>query len=118
MGLNRKKPLRRGAPPKRSSKPIPPRKKDPSKRAWAKHRDPAYQKWIKTLPCLICGSWPVDPAHVIKRSRGSDDRKNLVPLCREHHTEQEGRNVLFEVAYEVNQTEQARLLDVQYTESR
>jgi hypothetical protein len=112
--IQRKKPLKRGAPPKRSSKPIPPRKKDPSKRAWAKHRDLAYQKWIKTLPCLICGRSPVDPAHVIKRSRGSDDRRNLLPLCRWHHNDQEGKNAEFEMRYGVDLTAMALALDVQY----
>jgi hypothetical protein len=98
----------------RSRKPIAPRRKDPSKRAWAKHRDPAYQKWIKTLPCLICGSWPVDPAHVIKRSRGAPDRANIVPLCRTHHSSQEGRNAEFEEQHGVDLTAEALRLDAEY----
>jgi hypothetical protein len=66
------------------------------------------------LGCLICGRWPVDPAHVIKRSRGSDDRKNLVPLCREHHTEQEGKTKAFQDRHGVNLAEVALALDVQH----
>jgi hypothetical protein len=111
------KPIKR-SPLRPSTKAIRPRKADPSKRAWAKHRDMKYQAWIKTLRCLICGGRPVDPAHVIKRSRGSDDRKNLVPLCRfPHHFQQEGRTAAFEMDYKVDLTAEALRLDAEYTES-
>ena len=99
----------------RSKKPIPARRKDPAKRAWAKHRDWTYWNHIKTLPCTICGRWPVDPAHLKKRSRGSDDRKNLVPLCREHHDEQEGKIPAFEKRHGVDLTAVALRLDAEYS---
>jgi hypothetical protein len=102
------------SPLRPSTKPIPPRRKDPSKRAWAKHRDMKYRKWIKTLRCLICQRSPVDPAHVIKRSRGSDDRGNLLPLCRMHHDRQEGRNAAFEADYGIDLTAEALRLDAEY----
>ena len=41
--IQRKKPLRRGAPPKRSTKQIRPQKADKSKRRFANLRDEAYQ---------------------------------------------------------------------------
>jgi hypothetical protein len=128
-------PLRPGQPPKRktelkrSRKPIPKRRKDPSKRAWAKHRCKPFTDWLKTQACCITGkrtwdwtcpsptqTWAfqvhVDPAHVIKRSRGSDDLYNCIPLARHLHDEQEGKNAAFEAKYGVNLTELAR----QYTE--
>jgi hypothetical protein len=119
---------------KRSQKPIPKRRKDPSKRAWAKHRCKPFTDWLKTQACCLTGkhtgdwfSWLprqgfqkvyhpflviVDPAHVIKRSRGSDDLYNCLPLARHLHDEQEGRNAAFEAKYQVDLTELAR----QYTE--
>lgn len=54
--------------------------------------DKAHLKWVKTLPCLICGVSPCDPAHISKGSgsgmgRKADDNR-VVPLCREHHIKQ------------------------------
>jgi hypothetical protein len=115
-------PLRPGQPPKRktelkrSRKPIPKRRKDPSKRAWAKHRCKPYTDWLKTQACCltgrVTGEWAwmgfgwdpweyvhVDPAHVIKRSRGSDDLYNCIPLARHLHNEQEAKNAEFEAKY-------------------
>lgn len=41
---------------------------------------------VSEKPCLICGRTPCDPHHYIRQSHGgTDDPKNLVPLCREHH---------------------------------
>ena len=38
-------------------------------------RDPAYLRFIKRLPCVVClQTWWIDPAHGI-------------PLCRKHHAE-------------------------------
>lgn len=97
-----------------SKRPIRARKADPKKRAFAKHRDPAYSAWIKDWPCLICQRHPVDPAHVVPRSRGSDDRANLVPLCRAHHSAQEGRTSEFEAKHHIDLKLIAVLLDQRY----
>lgn len=116
---------------KRSTKPIPKRRKDPAKRAFAEHRCKPFTDWLKTQACCITGRhtgayvWyepvrgrgglayvRVDPAHVIKRSRGSDDLYNCIPLARHLHDEQEGHNAEFEAKYGVNLTELAR----EYTE--
>jgi hypothetical protein len=38
--------------------------------------------------CRICRGAPVDPAHIIARSRvrpEDDSEHNIVPLCRDHH---------------------------------
>ena len=39
--------------------------------------------------CRVCKSTPVDPAHIIPRSRvapgAGEDPLNVVPLCRRHH---------------------------------
>ena len=41
------------------------------------------------MRCLVCNKSPVDVAHIKTRgSGGSDEEWNLMPLCREHHTEQ------------------------------
>jgi hypothetical protein len=66
------------------------------------HRQEDYLRWIKTLPCLVCGQRPVDPAHIRPRSLGSDDIGNAVPLCRLHHDEQEGHTAAFERHYTIN----------------
>lgn len=98
----------------RSTKPIRSRKKDPAKRRFAGHRDPNYELFVESLPCLVCLRWPVDAAHVVPRSLGSDDRKNLVPLCRSHHDEQEGHTPEFEAKYGVDLTAAAVVLDAEY----
>jgi 5-methylcytosine-specific restriction endonuclease McrA len=44
---------------------------------------------IRSQRCLVCSSKNVDVAHVRTRGAGGPDEEfNLMPLCREHHTEQ------------------------------
>ena len=85
-------------------------------------RDPAYQAYIRGLPCALtthlrnltleeiaargwwpCGSRPerdrVEAAHLQTRGAGGDDRGNLVPLCAAHHDEQEGHTKRFCLKY-------------------
>lgn len=39
--------------------------------------------------CLVCGVPSCDPAHIkTKGSGGRDEENNLMPLCREHHSQQ------------------------------
>lgn len=60
--------------------------------------DEQHLKWIRTLPCLITGARPVDPAHIRfaapaygKRETGGGEKSSdrwVVPLCRDKHDEQ------------------------------
>jgi len=54
--------------------------------------DPAYKAWIKTQPCVVCGSLEVDPHHLINGK--GEARKGmgqtvpdrfLLPACRRDH---------------------------------
>lgn len=106
--------IERRVPLPKSTKRIRSRKLDPAKRRFAKHRDDAYTDWIKTLGCIICGRPGVDPLHIRPRSLGSDDRNNVVPGCRWHHDQQEGKTAEFERKYGVNLRELARWYTEQY----
>ena len=44
-----------------------------------------YKAHIKSLSCLVCGCWPVDPAHVLKTRAAGGGPEGMAPLCREHH---------------------------------
>lgn len=58
--------------------------------------------FIRTLPCLICGSPGCDAAHIRfacekagKRAVGIGEKPDdrwTVPLCRHHHTQQHSKN--------------------------
>lgn len=58
-----------------------------------------HLKWVKSLPCVITGATPCDPAHISygdpcygKPGRGLGEKasdKWVVPLCREQHDKQE-----------------------------
>lgn len=52
--------------------------------------------YVVRLPCLACGAYPTDPAHVKPTGRGhgdwlEDGSGNLVPLCRPCHDRADGR---------------------------
>jgi hypothetical protein len=128
--MNRKKPLKRSTspiprytPPPKATKPIRARKKDPSKRRFAKLRDEAFQGWIREQPCCIpeC-RWngrPVECAHVKSRGAGGVDRGNCVPLCTVHHRAQHTMGIRsFQEAYGLDLSAVAAALDVQYTQER
>lgn len=43
---------------------------------------------VKGQPCVVCRR-PSDPCHIKSNGSGGDDTHwNLMPLCRNHHTEQ------------------------------
>ena len=45
-------------------------------------------KYTSESPCVVCGVSPTDLHHFkTRKSNGSDHTQNLLPLCREHHTE-------------------------------
>lgn len=53
------------------------------KRDWSEMRAK-----VAGASCRVCGSTPVDPAHIVPRSRvthGGEDARNAVALCRFHH---------------------------------
>ena len=77
-------------------------------------RNPEYRAWIRTLPCWVCGRWPVDPAHVKPYGSSMKDMGNIVSLCRRHHDEQEGNTAAFEKKYGVNLEERAKELGERY----
>ena len=48
----------------------------------------AQRSKCRLMPCVVCGSPNVDPAHLIDRSlcpTGADDPRAVVSLCRYHH---------------------------------
>ena len=51
-----------------------------------RQRDLVYLAWIRSLPCLICGSRPAEAAHVGTRAFGQkcSDRETF-PLCAWDH---------------------------------
>jgi hypothetical protein len=71
IGLRRSAPLRRKTPLRRT--PVSP--------ASGAQRDK-----VRELGCLVCGSRPADPAHLVPRPLGGCDHPAcVVPLCRAHH---------------------------------
>jgi 5-methylcytosine-specific restriction endonuclease McrA len=81
MARTRLRPKRQVAPdePRTAGRPAL------SDKAWAARKEALYERdgWR----CVACGARrPLDPAHVMKRSRGgSDDLDNLLTLCRACH---------------------------------
>lgn len=55
----------------------------------------ALREEILRRPCIVCGTPGVDPAHVWGVGAGGPDRfYNVVPMCREHHSEQHAKGWL------------------------
>lgn len=105
--------------PLRRYTPIRSRRKG-TRRRGAPKLDPRYRKWIKTLPCLICAQFGVDPAHTKVLGPGnmawkSPDR-SCIPLCRIHHREfDQGRNRLtFATRYQIDIAQAVRDLNEEY----
>jgi len=49
----------------------------------------AFLRSFHSMKCVCCGALGCDPAHIKTRgSGGDDDETNVIPLCRECHTEQ------------------------------
>lgn len=75
-----------------SNAPIGKQKKRP------RDNDAKHLEWVRTLPCIITGTFPVDPAHIRfadpaygKRETGKGEKpddKWVVPLSRKKHDEQ------------------------------
>ena len=101
---SRRQEVIRRTPIKRSTTPIPRRRKRP--RRVSVLRDQAYMDWLKKQKCVVCkilkmcyrdrrcasGSGPIDPAHTVSNGRSSKGPdSSCIPLCRHHHDEMDGR---------------------------
>lgn len=101
MTLAFPKPVKRPkSPPKRLQRKSRLNPKSKTKKA-SNRRDSAYRRWVKTLPCIVCGNSPVDPSHVAcgPNEKGTalkvDDRQ-CVPHCRPCHEAWEERRWPFD----------------------
>lgn len=75
-----------------------------------------YVRWIvQEHHCSVPDCWRVDidPAHTVKRSRGGRWFQ-IVPLCRMHHDEQEGRTEAFGLDYGIDLHEYATRLALRW----
>ena len=46
---------------------------------------PEQREKVRDRRCLVCGQYPVDPAHVVPRAFTGDDPRAVIALCRLHH---------------------------------
>ena len=86
-------------------------------------RDSCYRSWVRTLPCVACGSrWQIEAAHT--GAEGGMSQKasdySCVPLCRSCHTA--GRTAYhrigkleFERKYGINFMDLVRALNIAWT---
>ena len=59
----------------------------PKSTYWKKRADAEITRIYKGRQCLICGSTPCVPHHIVGRANGllRHDTCNIIPLCNEHH---------------------------------
>jgi hypothetical protein len=51
---------------------------------------------IKNHPCILCKKWPTDPCHIkTVKTGGCDSYRNVLPMCREHHTMQHSKGWVY-----------------------
>lgn len=98
---------------------IKPRRSKPRR---GRVRNAAYLGWIRTLPCLVCSSWPVEAAHTGARGFGMKaDDVTAIPLCSEHHrTGRTAHHVLgrrFWDAHEIDRDEVIADLNARYEQT-
>src|SRR4051812_45052378 len=50
-------------------------------------RNPAYLRWIRSLPCIVCRSrWRIEAAHTGPHGLGQKSSDlSAIPLCARHH---------------------------------
>lgn len=68
---------------------------------------------VRCLPCIVPGCWkgPIEAAHAKARGMGgvNSDNRQLVPLCRWHHSEQHTRGVItFQAKYGIDLEAEAK----------
>jgi hypothetical protein len=123
----RKKPLKRGAPPKRSSKPLKrtPLSRHYRRRAQGSKRELSglysrrYIAWIRTHPCVLADQHPclgpVQCCHVKSRGAGGPDRANCYPGCAGAHRQQHDMGLrAFQSHWGVDLQTVAHRLDAEY----
>jgi hypothetical protein len=86
-------------------------------------RDSCYRAWVRTLPCVACGSrWQIEAAHTGSEGGMSQKASDYfcVPLCRSCHTA--GRTAYhrigkleFERKYGINFMDLVRALNIAWT---
>ena len=75
-------------PPKKPRKPLP--KQSAKRKAYLaspeRAEGKAHMARVAEMPCLVCGSWPVEVHHL------PDPRSDLrvIPLCPQHHRREYG----------------------------
>lgn len=70
----------------------------PTGKGSKREKAPDYLEWVRSLPCLVTGTWPVEAAHVsyaepragkLGRGKGSKESDRwAVPLSPEEHAKQ------------------------------
>ena len=68
-------------------------------RRWAR-RDPDYLRWIKGLPCHVCGVYGVEAHHWPTKSNPAWHDTSAMPLCPEHHRGEAGYHQLGRKGFE------------------
>ncbi len=52
-------------------------------------KDVKFRQAIKKMPCVVCGTTPSDPAHIVPWNVcGKDEWYSMLPLCRRCHSTQ------------------------------
>ena len=89
--------MKRSAPLLRRA-PLAPRRKRARTFKAERVVDPAHMARVATLPCLVCGAWPVEVHHIKDqqtaggRRAGDDETLPLCPTC--HRTGSEAFHAL------------------------
>ena len=106
--------MKRGGPIKRET---PLAKVNQKRKAAAFERayeSPARVKWVNMQPCVVCGGWPCEAAHVTSKAAGgtADD---LVALCARHHRLQHDMGIeTFQAEYRVDLEGAAEALAIKW----
>ena len=70
-----------------------------------------YLNTIASLPCIVCGSWPVEIHHV-RRFGETRKHNKAVPLCVNHHRGAGGLHTLGKKEFERRFMSQSEMLKV------
>lgn len=94
--------LPHGNPPGRKARLAPIGKRKKREKRAGLVDGPLCEK-ATAMPCCVCGARPVDPHHVsggtLRRDYLPDGTPNVAPLCRKHHTGEEGVHTLGPVTF-------------------
>lgn len=70
----------------------------------------AYMAFVKALPCIICGDWPVDVHHALTGMGRRKDHMKVLPLCFNHHRGKEGIGTIGKKAWQAKFGTETELL--------